>query len=161
MAKRRLSQRELCDLLDKSRQTIAELCRLPGVPREKKGNLWVYLWPDFNDWWRALQAERATPADFEKARARKMEADAAMAEDQLKKQRGELVTVRDYERALATSLDRVRARMLSLDSRLAPLVVGVDTVLKAKAIIRPLVNEILSELAQDDEPVLGVADAAA
>ena len=164
MSKRKLNQKELCELLGKSRQTVAELCRLPGVPREKKGDAWVYLWPDFNDWWRETKvdqaAERAAPADFEEAKARKMEADADLAELELRRQRGELVTVADYETALAGALDRVRARLLGLDSRLAPLVVGVDTVLKAKALIRPVVHEILAELSASDEPVVEV-DAAA
>lgn len=165
MKARKLNQKDLCDLLGKSRQTVAELCRLPGVPREKKGNSWVYLWPDFNDWWRETKvdqaAERAAPADFEEAKARKMEADADMAELELRQLRGELITLADYQKALTGSLDRVRARLLGLDSRLAPLVVGVDSVLKAKAVIRPIVNEILTELSEDEEPVLAEVEAAA
>ena len=125
----------------------------------------MYLWPDFNDWWRELQAqraaERAAPADYDQAKARKMEADAELAEDAVKKQRGELVAVVDYERALAHALDRVRARLLGLDSRLAPLVVGVENVLAAKGIIRPIVNEVLSALSEDDEPVVSEVEVAA
>lgn len=165
MPNRKLSQKELCELLGKSRQTVAELCRLPGVPRKRKGNTWVYLWPDFNDWWRETKvdqaAERAAPADYDKAQARKMEADADMAELALRKQREEVVTIRDYGKALAGSLDRVRARLLGLDSRLAPLLVGVENVLKAKGIIRPVVHEILTELSEEEEPVLSEVDTAA
>ena len=165
LTKRRLSQKELIELVGKSRQTVAELCRLPGVPRVRKQNGWLYLWPDFNDWWRDLKiqqaTDRATPANFDLAQARKMEADADLAELTLAKLRGELIAVADYRSALAGSLDCVRARLLGLDSRLAPLVVGVENVLKAKALIRPIVNEVLTELSEHDDAVLDEAEVAA
>lgn len=100
------------------------------------------------------EREKATkePADLEQARARKVAAEAQIAELELAKLRGQLLTVGDYGAALERSFDLIRARLVALPGRLAPLVTGVTTLPAAVAAIEPVVSELLQELSSDDTP---------
>lgn len=98
--------------------------------------------------------ENATAMTYDEARARRAAAEAEDAELDLAVKKRQLLTVEDWESALRSALDSVRARVMALPGRLAPLVAGVDSVPSAVAVIEPVVAEVLTELASDDSPVL-------
>jgi hypothetical protein len=64
--------------------------------------------------------------DYWQARARREQAEAGLAEDKLRTQRGELVERADLERVLGRWLVLARERMLILGARLGPVVAPLD-----------------------------------
>lgn len=106
----------------------------------------------------AQEIAKVQPADLDSARARKANAEAEIAELELAKARGQMVTVADYERALGVMCDRFVARLRALPVRLAHLGDAVEAEAEAEA------EAIIAELHALDEDVLevpeGEADAA-
>jgi hypothetical protein len=116
----------------------------------RKGRRWL-IWPHFPVWYRQQLQKNSTPADLEEARKRKMSAEAELAELELQKARGELLTVQQYRDEVARLLDIVFPRLQAVTARLAPQVVGVTTVAEAQGIIDPVIREILRELSEAGE----------
>lgn len=143
--------------VDLSVRQLQEYAKRPGCPRksDKKGG-WLYEWPAFNRFVREELArdirESAKPANLEEARARKMEADAAISEDDLAVRRGKLVPVEKFERALGRAYARVRSRLLPLPSRAAPDLMGLTDELQIEAILDRYVLEVIEELRTEAVP---------
>ena len=154
-----LSAVEAAAVLRITPQSLSAWTNRPDAPCRKVGTrVWVQD-PQFFRWREAelvrqAKSEVTGPLSFEEGRARKVAAEAELAEIELAIQRRQLLTVADWESALTTLLDGVRARLLALPGRLAPLVAGVDSVPAAVAVIEPVVAEVLSDLAGDDSLVL-------
>ena len=89
---------------------------------------------------------KATPADFEEARARKMAAEAELAELTLARERGRLIPIETHGERLARILERVRARLVALPGSLAPRLVGIETAAEAQGLIAAGVAAVLTEL---------------
>lgn len=135
----------------------------PGAPIKRSGSNVLVEWPSFARWReselvRQAKAEMA-PGDIDESKARKIAAEAALAELELAKARGELLAVDDWTKATAAILDRVRARIVALPGRLAPLVTGITTLPAAVAAIEPVVAEVLAELAAGGPPIFENVDA--
>lgn len=152
-----LTQTELAAEWGKSRQTCAEWARRPGCPKRTRNGKTEYRWPEFLEWWateRERQArEEATPVDSEQAKARKALADAKLAEYELAQAEGRLVDVEDYRAALARDLDVVRAGMLSVPSKWAPLLVGKRTIAEVQAVLDGLVGQTLADWSGEERVV--------
>lgn len=139
-------------------QSLSAWTKRPDAPVRVEGTrVWVRD-PDFFRW-REQQlvktaVEDAAPADFDEARARKVAAEAQKVELELAQMRGQLVTVADFEKVIGDVFDRVRARVVALPGRLAPLVVGHDSLAEVVAAIEPVVAEVLSDLAHDPTPAI-------
>lgn len=148
--KRWLTITEAADEMDYSVRQLQEYAKRPGCPRRKRGASWEYEWPAFNRFVReaavADAVERVKPADFEEARARKEAANAELAELDLAERRGQLVTREGARKAMASLCERVRARLVTLPPKVAPLVVGCDTVPQAQRELERAVEEVLAEL---------------
>lgn len=84
------------------------------------------------------------------AKARKMRAEADIAEMKAEEKRGSLVSKEAVVEAMADEIARARARLLSLPVRAAPLVVGM-TEIKARELMDDLVREALDELSMMPE----------
>jgi phage terminase Nu1 subunit (DNA packaging protein) len=85
-------------------------------------------------------------ADFGAERARLVKAKADLAEMDAGARRSDLLPVADVEAAWIAILERLRARLLVLPDRLAPLVHEETTIAGARASIRETIAEALTEL---------------
>lgn len=148
-----LTQSELTQLWGKSRQTAAEWARRPGCPKRVRAGKTAYQWPEFLEWWASererVAREDATPVDAEQAKARKALADAKLAEYELAQAEGRLVTVDDYRKALADVLDAIRAGMLSVPSKWAPMLVGKRSISEVQGVLERLVGQALGDWSVD------------
>ena len=93
----------------------------------------------------AVRSQSGT-ADFGTERARLVRAKADLAEMDAGARRSDLLPVADVEAAWIAVLERLRARLLILPDRLAPLVHEEITIAGARASIREAIAETLSEL---------------
>lgn len=153
-----LTASEAARRLGLTAQGLQGWLKKPGAPVRADGNKLLVQWPQFARWREQQMVESALtaaqPADFEEARARKVAAEAQLAELDLAVRRGDLVTLAEFEKTIAQAFDRVRSRMVALPGRLAPLVVGTETLPAAVSAIEPVIAEILHELATDSTPVI-------
>ena len=85
-------------------------------------------------------------ADYNAARARKMEADAQMAELELLKAKRELVAASDVQGAWIDVLSAMKAKLLALPTKCAPLIATETEIGIIQDIIEGQVNEALNEL---------------
>jgi phage terminase Nu1 subunit (DNA packaging protein) len=85
-------------------------------------------------------------ADFGAERARLVKAKADLAEMDAGARRSDLLPVADVEAAWIAVLERLRARLLVLPDRLAPLLHEETTIAGARASIRVAIAEALTEL---------------
>jgi len=85
-------------------------------------------------------------ADLGTERARLVKAKADLAEMDAGSRRGDLLPAAEVEEAWIAVLARLRARLLVLPDRLAPLVHEETTIAGARASIRGIITEALAEL---------------
>ena len=74
---------------------------------------------------------------------------AAQADDREMKNdiaRGDQITVAEFHLMVTSAFARVRAKLLALPSKMAPLVVGAKTAAEAQAMLRDVVHDALDEL---------------
>jgi hypothetical protein len=96
-------------------------------------------------------------SDYDQARTRKMEADAAIAEIELQKAQKLLVKADDVEKVWSTILFAVRAKLLAIPSKAAPVLALENDVAVIKDILDNAVGEALAELAGYDPAIDPVA----
>jgi len=94
----------------------------------------------------------ATPS-YESARTRKMLVDAAIAEMELAKARREYVAAEDVEAVWADVFANAKARLLSIPTTLAPMLLGQDDIAEIKDILEKAVHDCLEELAAYDPKI--------
>jgi phage terminase Nu1 subunit (DNA packaging protein) len=130
------------------------------VTRQRKAV--EYRQPDCAINLRKREAEKAVteanPGDLDTARTRKANAEAELAEIDVAKARGEVVSVADYEAALARVLDRLTARLRAMPVRLAHL--GTDAELAAETEAERIVVELSTfdeDVIDEPEPVKAAA----
>lgn len=132
-----------------------------GMP--KRGTR--FPWPEVMRWredqLRDQGRREVKPTDEGEARARKLAAEAALAELELAKARSEVVDVAEVERELGLVLDKLRARILALPGKYAPRI-GLP-IAQAQARLEDIGRELIGELADvaDEFEDDGPADAAA
>jgi terminase small subunit / prophage DNA-packing protein len=85
--------------------------------------------------------------DLTEERARKAKEEADRLEMLNAQTRGELLARADVDAAVIGAFARVRARMIGVPSKVAPVVVTMDTPAEAEAAIRKAIYEALKELA--------------
>jgi terminase small subunit / prophage DNA-packing protein len=100
---------------------------------------------------RSLAANRSgsveADLDLSAERARKAKEEADRLEMMNAQMRGELLARADVDAAVGAAFARVRAKMLSVPTKVAAEAMLVDTPAEAEAIIRDAVSEALGELA--------------
>jgi len=92
-----------------------------------EGVAWIFDIAEVLRWREALVANAASgeaPVNLIEAQARKMAAEAALAEIKLAKLRGEVVSVRDTEKTWSAFVGNFRAKVMTLPQRLAPVLAG-------------------------------------
>ena len=88
--------------------------------------------------------------DLNEERARKVAAEAQLAEMELAKARREFVAVADVASAWGEVLSAVRGRLLSMPTTLATIVANENEVARCQAIVENQVHEALTELSAYD-----------
>ena len=145
----------LANELALDRRTVAK--RLVGVPPagERSGNS---VWR-LSDALPALTEGRRSeaPPDEVSDKARLMKAKADIAEMEAERLAGDLVPTAEVEAAWTEIMARVRARMLAVPSRAAPMAIGQPSIEAAHEVIETFVHEALAELAATE--VDGIAAA--
>ncbi len=134
----------------------------PSVLVTRQRKALEYKQPDCAIALRKRESEKAVqdanPGDLDTARTRKANAEAELAEIEVAKARGDVVSVADYEAALARVLDRLTARLRAMPVRLAHL--GTDAELAAETEAERIVVELSTfdeDVIDEPEPVRAVA----
>lgn len=96
-------------------------------------------------------------SDYDVARTRKMEADAAIAEIELMKAQKLLVKAEDVEKVWSSILFAVRAKLLAIPSKTAPVLALESDMAVIKDILDNAVAEALGELSGYDPAIDPVA----
>ena len=89
-------------------------------------------------------------SDYDAARTRKMNAEAELAELELERVHGTLVVAEDVVDAWNDVLTALKAKLLSVPSKAAPVVSTEHDSAICKDILEDLINEALEELANYD-----------
>lgn len=157
----RVTQTEAGRRLGITRQAIGAWMDREGAPVETddKGTRWV-VWPDFARWREEMLVSTearalAQVSDLDYQRARKVRAEADLAEIERDKALGDWVAVTDYETALATVLQRLSARMRAMPGRLSRY--GPEVEAAAEREVESIVNELhawdddVVDIPEDDE----------
>jgi phage terminase Nu1 subunit (DNA packaging protein) len=145
-------------LLDLSERRVQQLSREGVIPKAERGQYdlvgavrgYVGYLRDL-----AVKAQAGAP-DFGAERARLIKAKADIAEMEARGRSGELLPAEAVEAAWTAVLARLRARILVLPDRLAPLCHEETTIAGVRDQIRKAVREALDELAAT--PVVAAAD---
>lgn len=123
-----------------------------GLPKVGYGKGCYFEWEAVFLWFVAYKVEQNQPKGVKEdaknlldAQLRKVNAEAALAELKLARERGEVVNVQDVEKAVSGQIANARARLLAMPSKLAGLLVGL-TKPKIKIQLESEVNQALAEL---------------
>lgn len=153
---RQANQTDLADIHGCSLPTIRAWVRrgCPVIHRGGKGREWLFNTADVAQW-REEQAAAAavgdtSAMDLDEARRRKEAAFAAMAELDLGKRRGELVEIESVSEIVGEEYSRVRAKLMGMPVKLAPVLEQATTVQEYREIVEDAVVECLSELSADE-----------
>ena len=129
--------------LDKDRRTITRALRnVPHDGKEGRYRAW-----HMTTVLASMAGGAGETLDLTAERARFA---AAQADDREMKNalaRRDQITVGEFHQMMVASFGRVRAKLLSLPSKMAPLVVGAKTAAEAQKMLRDTVHEALDELA--------------
>lgn len=87
---------------------------------------------------------------YDVERTRKMAADARIAEIELRKVEGELVVAEEVVDAWISVVGAVKARLLSIPTKAAPIVANENQAGECQIILEDLINEALEELSNYD-----------
>lgn len=91
--------------------------------------------------------------DYEVAKARKMDADADLAELKLQTERGLLVKAEDVAKAWEGALGAMKGKLMSIPTKAAPVVAGESEATACQHLLESLVYEALEELANYEPDV--------
>ncbi len=153
----RVTQTALAKLFRVDVRTIQRWTKA-GMPREGASRSSKYDLPQCIAWRREEDRKEAEdlrhPKTFEEARARKMAAEAELAELDVMERRGELGTVEEMDEVITTGFGRMRAYGLGAPSRHARDFVGLKTVTAARNAVRHLITELFDafhRMGEEDE----------
>ena len=125
----------------------------PYVTKGSKSKAWMFDTAEVVAWREeqiALQTIGDTASlDIDEARRRKLAAEAAMVELDLSKRKGEVIEIESVAAVVGDDYANVRAKLLSLPTKLAPQVTGIEDLAECKALIERGVFEALEELTAD------------
>jgi phage terminase Nu1 subunit (DNA packaging protein) len=124
-----------------------------GCPVAQKGNgkrtAWQFSIPDVIRWREQVAAEKASGgvnSTMDDARLRRANADAALAELQLLRESGEVVTIEEVVRQVGDQLSAVRAKMLAIPTASATLLATMSDPRECRDCTDQFIREALEEL---------------
>ena len=139
----------ITSLLDLSERRVQQLSRAGVIPKAARGRYeligsvcgYIRHLRDIN-----IKSETGT-VDYGTERARLVKAKADLAEMEASQMRGELLTAPDVKRAWTDIVALMRARLLVLPDKIAPVVHETTSIAQAKDVIKKAVFEVLTEIA--------------
>lgn len=131
--------------LGRDRRTIAAaVSALKPMGREGKSNLYR-----LTDVLPVLMGP-GKPTSFDDAKARKMAAEAELAEAELARIRGEQVPIGDTVKVVEEICIAIRAKCLSVPSKMTPIIIAAEqTEASVRALLDRAMREVLNELVAD------------
>lgn len=125
----------------RDRRTIALAVR-DVAPMERRGKRILYRLAEVAP----LILGPGKPGNFDEARARKLTAEAELAEIELAKARAEVVVIAEVAKLVGEDYAAVRAKLLAIPSKLAPQMAIEPTEAGCRALLQRAINEALDEL---------------
>lgn len=155
-----LGKQEVSELFGVAESTVDHWIRrgCPVIKRGSKGVSWEINTAAVSDWLRQRDIEQATGgavSDEQELKRRKLAAETQKAELEMLKAKGELVPLRQLERALANTFAELKTNMRNIPRRTATSIVGETDEIRIKDVILAEIDQALEVLAQftlDDEP---------
>jgi len=148
------SLNELAGLVGVTRQTVDRWLK-QGCPFVEKadrdrGKEWRLSLPAVIEWREKRAVEQAigdtSRLDIDEARRRKTAAEAALAELDLSVKRGEVIALSVASEVIGDQLSACRARLLSLPTKISPLVAPLTNIIECRDVIDAAVREALDEI---------------
>lgn len=96
----------------------------------------------------AAEEAAKDPANEAEAKARKLAAEARLAELELAAKEGTMVTVEDAAQAVEAKLEGLRSSLVTLPQRIAPVVLGCKTLAEVTAKLDAAVAEAMTSIAE-------------
>lgn len=155
MAGVEVSKADLARMFGVSLNTIGQWVNkgCPWITKGCPGKQWTFNTAEVVAWREEHVAQQVqgdtSQLDIEEARRRKMAAEAAMMELDLAKRRGEVLEVEAVAEVIGDDYANVRAKLLSLPTKLAPILVGIEDPAECLMLIERGVTEALEELTAD------------
>lgn len=139
-------------LLDLSERRVQQLAREGVIPRAERGN--YDLVGAVRGYVRYLreQVSRAEAgiADLGSERARLVKAKADLAEMEAAERREDLLPAPDVTAAWTEIMALVRARLLALPDKIAPVVHETTSIAEARGVVRKAIHDVLAEIASTE-----------
>ncbi len=142
----RLTAAELARVYRVSDQAVSAW-RKAGAPFGDDGKTTL---PAFRAWELAAEAAKAqakaTPTTEDEARARKLSAEAELAEVKLARERGQVVAIEDAAAEYERRTTRLRQAVAAVPGTYAQQIVGLETTGEAMRVLRDVVASLLAAL---------------
>ena len=127
---------------------------MPGQPPKRKGGQWQFDSPSVINW--LLERERSETQNPEalvlteedRAKTRKLNAEASLAELKLAEAEGSAISIEDFELAWSAMIGASRAKLLGLSAALGPVVARLKDPVECRTEIEAAVKEALQELSE-------------
>lgn len=148
-ASKLLAQTDLADRLGITTRQVRSLVTR-GLPKTGEGPSAKHPWPAARDWYNAYlerQAEaKYRPTDLDALRARKLEADARLAEIEVAKAEATLVPFDVHEQRVGALCDRLRGVLMTIPSKYLGRIQVARTDLEAQAVGEQIRDDTLRAL---------------
>jgi len=146
----------ISSLLDISERRVQQLSKAGVIPKAARGRYeligsvrgYIRHLRDLN-----LKGE-AGNADYGTERARLVKAKADLAEMEASQMRGDLLSAPDVKVAWTEIVALMRARLLVLPDKIAPVVHETTSLNQARDVIKKAIHEVLTEIAETDVEIV-------
>ena len=149
-----VTRQEVADLFGVSHTTVDAWIKrgMPIVTKGSKGKAWVINTASVSAWLeqRAKESGGNDNADERELKRRKLAAETAKVELELARVRGEVVPLKQLERALANTFAEVKTNLRSVPSRVTTAIIGEESETRIKAVILKEIDQALEALGDFD-----------
>jgi len=151
-----VGQADICRIVGISSTTCAAWMKsgAPFIEKGAKGRQWKVNTRELSDWLRAREVELVgagnSDSDERELKRRKLAAETAKVELELARVRGEVVPLKQLERALANTFAEVKTNLRSVPSRVATAILGEESETRIKAVILKEIDQALETLGDLD-----------
>jgi phage terminase Nu1 subunit (DNA packaging protein) len=158
-----VGKREIAEIFGVADTTVDQWIRrgVPIIQRGAKGIQWQINTADVSEWLKQRAVEDVsgdTLADESELKRRKLAAETAKAELELAKVKGEVVPLRQLERALSNTFAEVKTNLRNVPSRVATALIGETSEVRIKEVVLAEVDLALEALNEfdlnEDEPTI-------
>jgi phage terminase Nu1 subunit (DNA packaging protein) len=156
-----VGKREIAQIFGVAESTVNEWVRrgCPVLDRGGKGISWQINTAEVSEWLKKRAVEDVagdTLADESELKRRKLAADTAKAELELAKVKGEVVPLKQLERALANTFAEVKTNIRNVPSRVSTTLIGETSETRIKEVVLEEIDlalEAMDEFDIHDEDV--------